>query len=125
MNAKRLLDKNSIQSSSKSAKRERSFEFSLPTLVTGLDAAGNEFKEHTELASISSQEAILRLNSRVVIGSKLNLSLEIPKTFLLENHLKLEISGRVCFVKADQNGTKKQLIALRLDKNYKIHSISS
>ncbi len=91
----------------------------------GIDAVGNEFKEHTELASISSQEAIFWLDSGVTIGSTLKLSLDIPKTLLLENNLKLEITGRVTFVKADQENEKKQFISLRLDKKYKIHSIPS
>ena len=122
MNSTRISNKPSFQGAAGVAKRERSFELSLPTLVSGIDAYGEEFREHTEVTSISSEIAVFRLNSGVTIGSRVNLSLEVPKTFFLEYHLKLELSGRVTYVKEDQNSEKKQLISLRLDKNYKIHT---
>lgn len=124
MNAKRTLNRLPYQNTFKDVKRERSFELSLPALVNGIDAVGKEFQEFTELISLSSQEAVFKLNSKVIIGSKLNMSLDIPKTLFLENQLKLEMSGNVRFVKAEQNNTKKQLVILRLNKNYKINSIT-
>jgi hypothetical protein len=124
MSTKRILNKLSYQSAFKDTNRERSFELSLQALVNGIDAVGNEFQEYTELISLSSQEAIFKLDSKVIIGSKLNMSLDIPKTLFLENQLKLEMSGNVRFVKAEQNDTKKQLIILRLNKNYRINSIT-
>lgn len=117
------MNKSFIQGAARVAKKERSFKLSLLTLVIGIDAYGNKFQERTELSSISSQEAIFWLNSGVTIGSKLNLSLDVPKTLVLENQLKLLISGRVFYVKAEGNNNKKQLISIHLDKNYKIHSI--
>lgn len=107
------------------ARRERSFKISLPILVTGIDAVGKEIREFTELISISSQEAVFLMISKVMIGSRLTLTLDIPRTFLLENQLKLEVSGSVAFIKADSSRDKKQLVSLRLDKNYKIRSIPS
>jgi hypothetical protein len=120
-----IFDKSSTQGATRFAKKERSFDLSLPTLVSGIDATGNEFKEYTELASISAQEAVFWLDSGVTIGSKLKLSLDVPKTVLLESDLKLEITGRVTFVKADQSSEKKQLISLRLEKKYKINPLHS
>ena len=120
MKLARPLDKSSIQGAARVAKKERCFKLSLPALVIGIDAYGNKFQERTELSSISSQEAIFLLNSGITIGSKLNLSLDIPKTLVLENQLKLLISGRVFYVKAEGNKNKKQLISIHLDKNYKI-----
>lgn len=119
----RQVNKSSIQGAAIVAKKERSFKLSLLTLVIGIDAYGNKFQERTELSSISSQEVIFWLNSGVTIGSKLNLSLDVPKTLVLENQLKLLISGRVFYVKAEGNNNKKQLISIQLDKNYKIQSI--
>ena len=123
MNAKRLLNEPSYQSALKDVKRERIFELSLPALITGINAVGEEFQEYTELISLSCQEAIFKLDSKVIIGSKLNLSLDIPKTLFLENQLKVEMSGSVRFAKAEQNESKQQMIILRLNKNYKIRSI--
>ncbi len=123
MNEKRVYQKPSYQSALKEVKRERSFELTLPALITGMDAIGDEFQEYTELISLSSQEAIFRLDSKVIIGSKLTLSLDIPKTLFLENQLKLEISGSVRFVRAEQDDSKKQMIILRLTNIYKIRSV--
>ena len=120
-----LFDKSSIQGKTRFANKERSFELSIPAFVSGIDAMGNEFKEYTELSSISSQEAVFWLDSGITIGSVLKLFLDIPKTVLLENDLKLEITGRVTFVKAEQSSEKKQLISLRLEKKYKINPLHS
>ncbi len=122
MNHKASFHKPSFQSAVEAGKRERTFELSLPSLVSGIDAVGSDFQEPTELISISSQEAMFGLDSKVLIGSRLNLSLDVPKTLFLENHLRLEISGTVRYAKADQKSTKNQLLILRLDKNYKIKS---
>lgn len=122
MKLTRLMDKSSIQGVAKVPKRERIFKLSLPTLVSGIDAYGTTFQERTDLSSISSQEATFYLNSGVTIGSKLILSLDIPKTLILESKLKLLISGKVIYVKADANKKKKQFISVQLDKNYKIES---
>ena len=122
MNTSVLSNKPSIQGATRVAKIERSFELSLPILVTGIDASGNELQEYSELTSISSQEAIFFLDSAVTIGSRLKLSLDVPKTILLENDLKLEMTGRVTYVKAEENSEKRQFIVLQLDKKYKIHS---
>jgi hypothetical protein len=123
MNLTEISDKPSFQGASRVAKRERSFELSLPILVTGPEASGNKIREQTELISISSEEAVFLLDSKVLIGSKLNLFIDIPKTFLLENYLKLEASGKVISIRAEQNSKKKQLVSLHLDKNYRIHSL--
>lgn len=123
MNCTRLDDKSSFQGAPRVEKRERSFELPLPILVSGLDASGKEVKEYTQLVSISSQEATFQLNSKVMIGSRLNLFVDIPKTYFLENNLKLEASGKVTFIKAEQDSKKKQLVFLRLEKSYRIRSI--
>jgi hypothetical protein len=123
MNEKRVHHKPSYQTALKEVKRERSFELTLPVLITGIDAVGDEFQEYTELISLSSQEAIFKLDSKVIISSKLTLSLDIPKTLFLENQLKLEISGNVRFVRAEQDDSKKQMIILRLTNTYKIRSV--
>jgi hypothetical protein len=123
MNSIRIDDKSSFQGAPRVEKRERSFELPLPILVSGLDAAGKEIKEYTQLVSISSQEASFQLNSKVMVGSRLNLLVDIPKTYFLENNLKLEASGKVTFIKAEQNSKKKQLVFIRLEKGYRIRSI--
>ena len=104
-------------------KRELSFELSLPALVTGRDAASQVFREKTRLLSISAEEARLWLKSRVNIGAKLDLCLDIPQNLLLGNDLKLALSGTVALAQSAENGgPRKQVVAIRLDKKYKIQA---
>jgi len=118
--------KPSTNGAAKAGKRERAFELSLPAVVTGRDALENRFREKTQILSISSEEATVWLKSRVEIGSKLDISLDIPKTLILESHLQLKLTGTVIFAEADsvQRG-KKHLIALRLEKKFKLLPIPS
>ena len=104
---------------------EKNFDLFLPAVVSGIDAEGSEFKEKTELTSISSLKAHFGLNTKVTIGAKLNVVLDIPKTFILEKQLKLQISGSVAKAKADPDPGSKQLISIDLDRAYKIHPIKN
>src|SRR4030065_226573 len=121
MNEKEEPFKPSIHGASKEGKRERAFELSLPALVTGMDTLDNRFREKTQITSISSEEATVWLRSHVPVGAKLDISLDIPKTLILENSLKLHLTGTVLLTQADssRNG-KKQLVSLRLDKKVKL-----
>ena len=112
--------KPSIQGATKVSKRERSFELSLPALVSGSDVRGDEFEEDTKVLSISSQNALFWLKSKVLIGTPLCVSLQIPKTIILENRLNLVISGTVNLVQANTNKKNNQLISIQLDRNFKI-----
>jgi hypothetical protein len=117
------IRKNPISGHSKHNKTERCFDISLSAFVTGINAKGDEFEERTELSSISSQEAVFVLKNRVMIGSSLTLSLNVPKTLILENQLNLIVSGEVVFASSDSTHKGKQLISLQLDKLYKIQPI--
>ena len=124
MISRNLNNRPSNYSSTKRIKREKSFDLPIPILISGMDARGNEFQEQSKLSSISSQQATFWLNSAVTIGSRLNLSLDIPKTVVLERHLKLLLTGVVVFVKGETNLRKKQMISVRLDKKYKIRTLT-
>lgn len=121
MNEKEDAFKPSIHGASKEGKRERAFELSLPALVTGMDNLDNRFREKTQITSISSEEATVWLRSHVQVGAKLDVSLDIPKTLILENSLKLHLTGTVLLTQPNSspNG-KKQLVSLRLDKKFKL-----
>ena len=121
MNAKEEDFKCSLPGAAKAGKKARAFELSLPAVVTGMDADENKFREKTLLCSISSEEATLWLKSKILPGAKLDVSLEIPKTLILESHLKLQLSGTVSIsqAKSERDG-KKKLISLRLDKKFKL-----
>jgi len=120
MRTERLSHKPSIQGAAKVSKRERAFELSLPALVSGSDVRGADFEEDTKVLSISSQNALFWLKSKVLIGTSLCVCLQIPKTIILENRLNLVISGTVNLVQANTNKKNNQLISIQLDRNFKI-----
>jgi hypothetical protein len=120
MRTERLSHKPSIQGTAKVSKRERAFELSLPALVSGSDVRGADFEEDTKVLSISSQNALFWLKSKVLIGTSLCVCLQIPKTIILENRLNLVISGTVNLVQANTNKKNNQLISIQLDRNFKI-----
>ena len=122
MRTERLSHKPSIQGAAKVSKRERSFELSLPALVSGNDVKGKKFEENTKVLSISSQNALFWLKSKVLIGTPLSVSLQIPKTIILENRLNLMVSGIVKLVQANTNKKDNQLISVQLDRTFKIRS---
>jgi len=112
-----------LPAAAETRKKERSFELALPALIKGFDVAEREFEEQTEVTSLSSQEAVLSLRSKVMIGTKLLLSLRVPQTFFLEKRFDLCLSGTVAFVKADLSPTAKaQLVSVRLDRNFRVHA---
>jgi hypothetical protein len=121
MNEKEEPLKSPVHGAARDGKRERAFELSLPALVTGVDALDNKFRERTLITSISCEEATIWLRSQVPAGAKLDISLDIPKTLILENSLKLHLTGTVLLSRSDssRNG-KKQLVSLRLDKKFKL-----
>ncbi len=123
MELTRTLDKASVPNKTTAQKQERYFELSVPALVSGANAKGEEFEERTKISSISSQEASFWLNAKVTIGTRINLCLQIPKTLILESHLNLLISGEVVFVQTETDSRKKQLAIIRLDRSYKIQNI--
>jgi hypothetical protein len=122
MRTERLPHKPSIQGAAKVSKRERSFELSLPALVSGHDVKGKEFEEDTKILSISAQNALFWLKSRVLIGTPLCVCLQIPKTIILENRLHLVVSGTVKLVQANTNKKNSQLVSVQLDRTFKIRS---
>ena len=124
MELTRTLDKASDPKKTTAQRQERYFELSVPALVSAVNAKGEEFEEHTKISSISSQEASFWLKAKVIIGTRINMCLEIPKTLILESHLNLTISGEVIFVQSETNNRKKQLVIIRLDRSYKIQKNS-
>jgi hypothetical protein len=124
MDLTRTLDKASVHKKTGPQRQERYFELSVPALVSGANAKGDEFEERTKISSISSMEASFWLKAKVTIGTRLNMCLQIPKTLILESHLNLLLSGEVIFVQTETNSQKKQLVIIRLDRSYKIQKTS-
>jgi hypothetical protein len=120
MNTAKAFPNPSTQGAARAGKRERTFELSLPALVKGLDARGKRFEERTQICAISSQELSFRLNARLLIGSKTTVSLDIPRTLILESPLRLLVSGLVIYVRSEVENGKSQYLTIRLDRSFRL-----
>jgi hypothetical protein len=122
MDVVKIMPERSLSGAPRSAKKERSFELTLPALVKGLDAAGRKFEERTSVCAISAQEASFRLKTRLGIDSRVTLFLDIPRTLILESPLRLVLSGAVVYVRFEEGAEKSQFIVARLDRAFRLHS---
>lgn len=111
-------------SAATAGKRERAFDLSLPALVSGQDASGKRFEERTDISSISAQEVFFRLKTRILIGSKLVLNLDVPRTLILEKPLRLLLSASVVSASAEDGRGSRQNVSALLDRTYKLLSNS-
>ncbi|MCX6565827.1 MAG: hypothetical protein NTW38_05305 [Candidatus Aminicenantes bacterium] len=99
----------------------RTFEVGLPALVQGVDLGERKFAEQTVVSTINSEEAILQLRSKVGPGVKVRLSLHVPRTFLLEKALDLNLTGTVCASPARVKEMRsKTAVRVRLDRMFRI-----
>ena len=94
-------------------RREWRFEFPLDTFIEGSLADGNKFKETTQLENISSGGAYFTLDSGVVVGSKLNLYIELPEKLADGKKLRLRVGGITVRLEKPDKKTKRQGVAVR------------
>lgn len=94
-------------------RREWRFDFPLEAFVEGSLADGNKFKEETRLENISSGGAYFSLDSGVVVGSKLNLYIELPEKLADGKRLKLRIGGITVRLEKPDKKAKHQNVAVR------------
>ncbi len=114
----------SFRGAASAPRRERAFDLVLPALVSGEDAAGRRFEERTDISSISAQEISFRLKTRLLVGSRVVINLDVPRTLILERPLRLLLSGSVVSARAEDGRGKRQSVAARLDRTYKLLSNS-
>ncbi len=94
-------------------RREWRFDFPLDTLIEGSLADGAKFKEETLLENISSGGAYFTLDSGVVVGSKLNLFIELPEKLADGKKMKLRIGGITVRLEKPDKRAKRQGVAVR------------
>ena len=94
-------------------RREWRFDFPLETLIEGSLADGAKFKEATHLENISSGGAYFTLDSGVVVGSKLNLYIELPEKLADGKRMRLRIGGITVRLEKPDKKTKRQGVAVR------------
>ncbi len=102
---------------------EECFSLSLIAHIQGCDAVGVKFVEKTSLREISSEKAVFELKTRILIGTKLKLSLFVPKTLVLGNPLILTVTGEVIKAEKDSNKKKEQSVHLKLTKSFDIQKL--
>jgi c-di-GMP-binding flagellar brake protein YcgR len=102
-------------------RREWRFDFPLETLIEGSLAGGAKFKEETSLENISSGGAYFTLDSGVVVGSKLNLYIELPEKLADGKSLRLRVGGITVRLEKPDKRTKRQGVAVRFsDDMFKV-----
>jgi c-di-GMP-binding flagellar brake protein YcgR len=102
-------------------RREWRFDFPLDTLIEGSLADGAKFKEATSLENISSGGAYFTLDSGVVVGSKLNLYIELPEKLADGKKLRLRVGGITVRLEKPDKKTKRQGVAVRFsDDMFKV-----
>ena len=100
-------------------RREWRFELPLTAIVEGTLPQGKDFKEAAKLENISSTGAYFCLDSGVVVGSKLNIMINLPKALTESQTLKLRIGGMTVRLEKPNKKNKKQGVAVRFDKEFK------
>lgn len=99
---------------------ERAFDMSLIGLAKGLDAVGQHFQEQVTLQSISAQTAAFSTFINLIIGSRVTLTLDIPRTLMLEKPLTLVISGSVCRIDQQNGSAGFKRVKLLLDRGFRL-----
>ena len=101
-------------------RREWRFDLPLPAKIRGKLPQGKKFEEITTIQNISSQGVYFCLDSGVVIGSKLNLVIDVPSELSGGEKLKLCLGGLTVRLEEPDAKAKRQGVALRFHKDFKI-----
>lgn len=101
-------------------RREWRFDLPLRAEVVGMLPQGKQFKEDITLDNISCQGAYFCLDSGVVVGSKLNLVIDIPGEQSGGKKLKLLLGGLTVRLEEPDIKEKRQGLAIRFSKKFNI-----
>lgn len=100
-------------------RREWRFELPLEATVEGKLPQGQPFQEKTTIENISSGGAYFGLDAKVVIGSKLNISINLPEKLTEGRKMQLHLTGTTVRLEKVEKKEKKQGVAVRFSRNYK------
>ena len=101
-------------------RREWRFDLPLSVKIEGKLPRGGKFKESTLIENISSKGVYFCLDSGVVIGSKLNLVIDMPRELKGSKNLKLCLGGLTVRLEEHDKKHKRQGVALRFENKFKI-----
>jgi hypothetical protein len=103
------------------ANRRREWRLDLPlsTLIEGRLPHGEKFSEPTTLQNISATGAYFCLDSGVVVGSRLNLMIDLPEKLTGGKSVKLNLGGITVRLEEPDKRGKRQGVAIRFNKDFK------
>ncbi len=104
-------------------RREWRFDLPLPTTIEGRLPHGEKFMELTTIENISSGGAYLCLDSGLIVGSKVNLTIDLPHKLTGGKDIKLNLNGIAVRLEEAEKKGKKQGVAIRFTKDF--HFIES
>jgi c-di-GMP-binding flagellar brake protein YcgR len=103
------------------ANRRREWRLDLPlsTMIEGRLPHGEKFTETTTLQNISSTGAYFCLDSGVVVGSRLNLMIDVPEKLTGGKKVKLNLGGITVRLEEPDKKGKRQGVAIRFNKDFR------
>jgi c-di-GMP-binding flagellar brake protein YcgR len=103
------------------ANRRREWRLDLPlsTMIEGRLPHGEKFTETTTLHNISSTGAYFCLDSGLIVGSRLNLMIDLPKNLTGGKKIKLNLGGITVRLEEPDTKGKRQGVAIRFSKDFK------
>jgi hypothetical protein len=96
------------------------FAFPLPTRVEGRNSRGQEFSEDIVLSSINHQGSTFYLKSRVNVGERLRLVIDLPEKLSAGADLKLVVKGKATRVEAADTKGSRHRTTVAFDSKYVI-----
>jgi c-di-GMP-binding flagellar brake protein YcgR len=99
-------------------RREWRLDLPLTAEIEGKLPHGKKFREATKLENISSGGAYFCMDSGVVVGSRLNLIIELPRKLTDGKKMRMRLGGITVRLEKPDKKTKKQGVAVRFRKDF-------
>lgn len=117
--AAKLRKEEAIPTLQANRRREWRLDLPLSAMIEGRLPQGEKFTETTTLQNISSTGAYFCLDSGVVVGSRLNLMIDLPKNLTGGKKIKLNLGGITVRLEEPDKKGKRQGVAIRFSKDFK------
>jgi c-di-GMP-binding flagellar brake protein YcgR len=101
-------------------RREWRLDLPLAAEIEGKLPHGKKFREATKLENISSGGAYFCMDSGVVVGSSLNLIIELPRKLTEGKKMRMRLGGITVRLEKPDKKTKKQGVAVRFSKEFRV-----
>jgi len=117
--ARKQKKENSFPLIKANRRREWRLELPLTTIIEGRLPDGKKFEEPTTIENISATGAYFCLDSGVVVGSKLNLMIDLPRQLTGGKDIRLNLGGITVRLEEPDKKGKRQGVAIRFDRDFK------